>query len=160
MVGDIASLTTMALAAFSAATLLPGGSEFMLLGLIAAGTTSTTALVVVATLANTAGGFTNWWIGRLLAAGADTERGAAWLARFRLTPERIATTERIFTRWGWAALLVCWLPVIGDPITLVSGMLRYSWWRFLLITAIGRAVRYGVVAGGGIGLLQWLGWMS
>ncbi len=153
MVADLATLSTMALAAFSAATLLPGGSELVFVGILAAGYERPGLLFIVASIANTLGGMTSWWIGGLLARGADSERGHAWLRRFRLPPETIARMQRIFTRYGWAALLGCWLPVIGDPITLVAGMARYPLLPTLLLTLLARTARYAMIWAGTAGLL-------
>lgn len=155
MVAAFATLTTMALAAFSAATLLPGGSEAVFLALLAAGTAPPWALFLVAALANTAGGMTSWWIGRQIARGADTERGHAWMTRFRLPPESLARARRLFARYGWATLLLCWLPVVGDPVTLVAGMARYPALPTALVTGLARTVRYAVVWAAGAGLLAW-----
>lgn len=155
MVADLATLTTMALAAFSAATLLPGGSEAVFVALLAAGSADPLALFVVAAVANTAGGMTSWWIGSQIARGADTERGHAWMRRFRLPPESLARATRLFTRWGWATLLLCWLPVIGDPVTLVAGMARYPALPTALITGLARTLRYAAVWAAAAGIVAW-----
>lgn len=145
MLADLTTLATMAFAAFSAATLLPGGSELVFVGFLAAGYPHPLTLFLVATAANIAGGLTNWWIGTLIARGADSSTGHAWLERFRLPPDMVARVHRLFGRIGWAALLLCWLPVIGDPITLVAGMARYPFWPTLLLTGIARTIRYVVI---------------
>ncbi len=155
MVADLATLTTMALAAFSAATLLPGGSEAVFVALLATGTADPLALFLVAALANTAGGMTSWWIGTQIARGADSERGHAWMRRFRLPPESFARATRLFTRWGWATLLLCWMPVIGDPVTLVAGMARYPALPTALITGLARTLRYAVVWAAAAGVIAW-----
>jgi membrane protein YqaA with SNARE-associated domain len=155
VVADLATLTTMALAAFTAATLLPGGSEAVFVALLAAGTASPWALFLAAAIANTAGGMTSWWIGTQIARGADSERGHAWMRRFRLPPESFARATRLFTRYGWATLLLCWLPVIGDPITLVAGMARYPALPTALITGIARTLRYAAVWAAAAGVIAW-----
>lgn len=155
MVADLATLTTMALAAFTAATLLPGGSEAVFVALLAAGTASPWALFLAAAIANTAGGMTSWWIGTQIARGADSERGHAWMRRFRLPPESFARATRLFTRYGWATLLLCWLPVIGDPITLVAGMARYPALPTALITGLARTLRYAAVWAAAAGVIAW-----
>ena len=157
MVADLATLTTMALAAFSAATLLPGGSEAVFVALLAAGTANPWALFLVAALANTAGGMTSLWIGTQIARGADSERGQAWMRRFRLPPESFARATRLFTRWGWATLLLCWMPVIGDPVTLVAGMARYPALPTALITGLARTLRYAAVWAAAAGVIAWWG---
>lgn len=153
MLADVATLATMAAAAFSAATLLPGGSELVFVGFIAAGYPHPMMLFLVATAANIAGGLTNWWIGTLIARGADSTTGHAWLERFRLPPDMVERVHRLFGRFGWAALLLCWLPVIGDPITLVAGMARYPFLPTLVLTGIARTIRYGVIWLGATGAI-------
>lgn len=145
MLADLTVLATMAFAAFSAATLLPGGSELVFVGFIAAGYPHPLMLFLVATTANIAGGLTNWWIGTLIARGADSATGHAWIERFRLPPDMVERVHRLFGRIGWLALLLCWLPVIGDPITLVAGMARYPFLPTLLLTGIARTIRYAVI---------------
>lgn len=159
MVSDLlthlAAHSSMAAAAFLSATLLPGGSEVVFSGLIGAGYGHPLALFVVATLANTAGGMTSWWIGRQIARGADTARGQAWMRRFRLSEAMVRRVEHLFARYGWAALLLCWLPVIGDPITLFAGMARYRALPTALLTLVARGGRYAVVWAATAGLLTW-----
>ena len=157
MAAEILALATMAAAAFTAATLLPGGSEAVFLGLMATVAAPVPALFVVAALANTAGGMTSWWIGRLIATGVESPRGAALVARFRLDPAMMARVQRLFARHGWMTLLLCWMPVIGDPITLVAGMARYPALPTLIITGLARTMRYAVLWAGVAGLVAWWG---
>ncbi len=51
-----------------------------------------------------------------------------------------------YRRYGWWSLLLSWTPVIGDPLTLVAGVMREPLWRFLLVVTLAKAIRYGVVA--------------
>lgn len=153
--GDLATLSSMALAAFTAATILPGGSEIVFVGFLASGYAQPFALFVVAALANTLGGMTNWWIGGLIARGADTEKGHEWLERFKLPPDMTARMHDLFERYGWAALLLSWVPMIGDPITLVAGMARYPFWPTLALTFVGKAFRYAALWAGAVGLINW-----
>ncbi|WP_439572553.1 YqaA family protein [Phreatobacter sp.] len=157
MAAEILALATMAAAAFTAATLLPGGSEVVFLGLMATGAAPVPALFVVAALANTAGGMTSWWIGRLIATGVESPRGKALVARFRLDPAMMTRVQRLFARHGWMTLLLCWMPVIGDPITLVAGMARYPALPTLIITGLARTARYAVLWAGAAGLIAWWG---
>ncbi len=157
MVATAAALTTMAFAAFTAATLLPGGSEAVFVALLATGPAEPWMLFAVAALANTAGGMTSWWIGTQIARGADSERGHRWMRRFRLPPESFARATRLFTRYGWATLLLCWMPVIGDPITLVAGMARYPALPTAVITGLARTARYAVVWAAAAGIVAWWG---
>lgn len=155
MAAELLALATMAAAAFTAATLLPGGSEVVFLGLMAAEAAPPAALFVVAAIANTAGGMTSWWIGRLMVTGVESPRGQALLARFRLDPAMMGRIQRLFGRFGWMTLLLCWMPVIGDPITLVAGMARYPLLATALLTGLARTLRYAVVWAAAAGLIAW-----
>lgn len=157
MAAEFLALATMAATAFTAATLLPGGSEIVFLGLMATDAAPVAALFVVAAVANTAGGMTSWWIGRLLATGVESPRGQALIARFRLDPAVMGRVQRLFGRYGWMTLLLCWMPVIGDPIMLVAGMARYPALPTLVITGLARTARYAVLWAGAAGLLAWWG---
>ncbi|MGL4728434.1 MAG: YqaA family protein [Bosea sp. (in: a-proteobacteria)] len=134
----------MALAAFLAATLIPAQSEIVFAGLLAAKAADPIALFVVASLANTAGSVVNWFLGRLIA-----DHGVERLpARLQPEPKRLEQARGMFARHGWLALLLSWVPIIGDPLTLVAGLMRYPLWRFCLIVLIAKAGRYGVLWAG------------
>jgi membrane protein YqaA with SNARE-associated domain len=98
-----------------------------------------TMVVLVATLGNSCGALTTyavgWW-------------GGAFLIRrlLRVSPESQQRAEHSFLRYGSWALLFSWVPIIGDPLCLVGGILRTGFWRFLLLVATGKFVRYLVVA--------------
>ena len=148
MESSLGTLAAMAASAFISATLWPMGSEFVFVGLLATTQVSPIALFVVATLANVGGATVNWLMGRALARTADGETGHRLLERFRLTDHRRAQAERLFERFGPLALIMSWAPIVGDPLTVVAGMLRYPLARFLLFVLIGRAARYGVLWAG------------
>lgn len=144
----VASLATMAGAAFVAATLLPAQSEAVFLGLLAVGTVDPLTLFLVASIANAAGSALNWWLGRLIAS-----HGVERLPlRLRPDPTRLCQAQGWFLRYGWPSLFFAWLPVIGDPLTFVAGTLRMPFARFLLPVLIGKAGRYAVLWGGWAGL--------
>lgn len=153
---DVTILATMAAAAFLAATLLPGGSEVVFLGFLASGFERPFALFLVAVVANTAGGMTNWWIGRLIADGLETERGRRFVERARLDPQSVARVQRLFARYGWWTLLLAWAPIVGDPILVVAGMSRLKPLPTLLVSGLGRALRYGLLWAGAAGVLAFV----
>lgn len=119
---------------FLAATLLPLGSEWLLVALLLGGK-SPLLVVVIATIGNTLGGATNYLLGRW---------GSTWLIRkvLRITPEQQQRAEGWFTRYGSLSLLLSWLPVVGDPLCLVAGTLRTSLFRFFVLVTTGKALRY------------------
>ncbi len=126
------------LSAFLAATLLPAASEVALGSLVVSGEYSLPALWACATLGNTLGSVVNAALGR----GLARFESARW---FPFTPEQVARAETRFRRYGVWTLLLAWLPVVGDPLTLVAGVLRVPWPLFLALVALGKGMRYAVV---------------
>ena len=127
-------LLILFMSAFAASTILPLSSEVVLGALAASGTSDRALLLAVATAGNTLGAVVNWGIGRY---------AATW--RGRLLPLDDAKFERAsrwFNRWGIWCLLFTWLPVVGDPLTLVAGVLRTAFIPFVLLVVVGKAARY------------------
>jgi membrane protein YqaA with SNARE-associated domain len=122
-------LAALFLASFFAATILPGGSEIALLALIHSRPELLWSAIVVATVGNTLGSMSTYWIGRVL-------------------PNKVRPIDVIrLHRYGYWALLFAWLPVVGDALALAAGWLRLSPWWSLLAFAIGKLLRYLMVAG-------------
>ena len=134
-------------AAFGAATLLPLQSEALLVGLIASDRYWLWGLLGVATLGNVLGSLVNWWLGR----GLERFQDRRW---FPVSPKHLATARKHYERYGHWSLLLSWLPVIGDPLTLIAGVMREPIGRFLLIVTLAKGARYAVVA---MITLGWLG---
>jgi membrane protein YqaA with SNARE-associated domain len=125
-------------AAFLAATLLPFPSEAVLIGHIVGGFGARWPLVTAASVGNTAGAVFNWWIGRELLRFQDRR----W---FPFSASTIDAASDRFRRWGPPALLLSWVPVIGDPLTLVAGVLRVPLVVFVPLVAAGKVARYVVI---------------
>jgi len=125
------------LLSFLAATLVPLGSEWLLAVLLVNGF-DPAIVVSVATVGNSCGALTTYAIGLW---------GGPFLIRLilRISPENQVSAERFFTRYGSWALLLSWVPVLGDPLCLAAGILRTRLWRFLLLVATGKLLRYLVV---------------
>ncbi|SJZ96169.1 membrane protein YqaA, SNARE-associated domain [Pantoea eucalypti] len=126
---------------FLSATLLPGSSEALLIALLIAKKTSVYGLLVAASLGNTLGGLTNILIGRLLPLkrqGRWHDTAMTWLHRL-----------------GPAALLFSWLPVIGDLLCVLAGWLRFAWLPAILFLAVGKTLRYIVIATATLQGMQW-----
>ncbi|MGY6549610.1 MAG: YqaA family protein [Roseinatronobacter sp.] len=132
------SLTGLFLSAFVAATLLPAQSETVLLVLLHSGTHPVWLLVTVASIGNVLGSVVNWAMGRYLMHHAGHPR-------FPFTPAQIARAQAWYARRGWVSLFGSWLPVIGDPLTLVAGVLHEPLWRFLLVVSAAKTGRYVVL---------------
>jgi membrane protein YqaA with SNARE-associated domain len=127
-------------AAFLSATILPGSSEAALLALIALGSTSLITLVATATVGNTLGSVVNWVLGLYV------ER---WRThpRFPVKPDDYVKYQDWYRKWGVWSLLLAWVPVIGDPLTVMAGVMRTPLWLFVLVTGIGKLARYVAVVG-------------
>lgn len=130
---------TLFLTAFGAATILPGFSEVTFATLLLQSPDDWPMLLIVATTGNTLGGIANWVLGRFLLHWQDRK----W---FPVSPQHLARASRLFQKYGYALLLLSWLPVIGDPITLAAGVLRARFLPALVLILIGKAARYGVLA--------------
>ncbi|MBN9216670.1 MAG: DedA family protein [Mesorhizobium sp.] len=138
--GDVAAYGGLFLTAFAAATVLPLQSEAVLAGLLLVGTHSPAALVLVATLGNVLGSVVNWFLGR----GIDRFRDRKW---FPVKPQAFDRAAARYRRYGRWSLLLSWVPIIGDPLTVVAGVLREPLWSFVAIVTIAKAGRYLVLAG-------------
>lgn len=128
---------------FLAATVLPLGSEPFVAGYVALNPGALWPAVLVATLGNTLGGLTTFWVGRfahdMLAQPSDGEAAPETRLRRR--------AHRWVARFGPAVLLFSWVPVIGDPLCAVAGWLRLSLWRCALFMAAGKFARYVAICG-------------
>lgn len=125
-------------AAFLAATLLPAQSEALLVALQLAGH-EPWRLVAVASAGNILGSTVNWALGR----GIATFGGRRW---FPVRPEAMARAQRWYARYGKWSLLLSWVPIVGDPITVVAGVMREPLRVFLLLVAVAKTGRYVVLA--------------
>ncbi|EJM68050.1 YqaA family protein [Pseudomonas sp. GM55] len=134
-------------AAFGAATLLPLQSEAVLVALLLSDRYWLWALLAVATLGNVLGSLLNWWLGR----GIERFRDRRW---FPVNPRHLEKARFHYQRYGHWSLLLSWLPVIGDPLTLVAGVMREPLGRFLLIVTLAKGARYGVLA---VATSGWMG---
>lgn len=131
--------TALLISAFGAATLLPLQSEAVLVGLLLTEQYSTPLLLLVATLGNVAGSWVNWWLGQKIEHWQDRP----W---FPVSPSALDKAKARYQQYGYLSLLLSWMPLIGDPLTLVAGIMREPLWRFLLLVTLAKAGRYLVLA--------------
>jgi membrane protein YqaA with SNARE-associated domain len=131
--------------AFLAATLVPAYSEILFAGLISSGY-DPLALWLWASTGNTLGSAVNWVLGRYLLRFQERR----W---FPFKANNLEAAQSWFRKFGVWSLLLAWLPVGGDALTFIAGMMRVNFLVFILLTAIGKATRYAVLLGI-LGLLQ------
>ncbi|MDQ6988053.1 MAG: VTT domain-containing protein [Mariprofundaceae bacterium] len=125
-------------AALVSATFFPGGSEALLLYKLHAGGAALT-LLLTATAGNVLGSLITYTMGRFGNIALRRDVVHQWL---RMSAESVVRAEAWFQRYGKAALLFAWLPVVGDPLCLVAGLLRFPLFIFLLMVTLGKLARY------------------
>ncbi|SPB14116.1 membrane protein [Caballeronia novacaledonica] len=126
------------LAAFGAATLLPLQSEAVLAGLLLSRQYSVSALLAVATVGNVLGSIVNWVLGRYI----ERWKTKRW---FPVSDEKLEKAQRTYQRFGQWSLLLSWAPVIGDPLTLLAGVMREPFMHFVMLVTIAKLGRYLVL---------------
>lgn len=125
-------------AAFLAATLLPLGSEMILAALLLSGL-SPSGLVLVATAGNVLGSCCNYWLGRYVSQPLLQR----WCG---ISEQSLVKARSIFQRYGLWSLCFAWLPVVGDPLTLLAGIFKIRLLWFMLLVTSGKFLRYLLVA--------------
>ncbi len=123
---------------FLAATILPLGSEWLLAALLLSGF-DPVVCVAVATAGNSLGALTTYAVGVW---------GGPWLIErvLRIDPVKREKAAQIYARYGTWSLLFAWLPVVGDPLCLVGGLMRVQLSHYLILVTIGKYLRYQIVA--------------
>lgn len=130
MADSLPQLLSLLAASFAAATLVPLPSEAALYAYLRAYPDQAALGLAVATIGNTAGGMTTYLMGRLIPRkGRFDSRTLAWVRRY-----------------GAAATLLAWLPVVGDAVCAAAGWLRVNWLAALGFMAAGRLARYAAIA--------------
>jgi membrane protein YqaA with SNARE-associated domain len=137
--GDLGIYAGLFLVAFLAATVLPAQSEVGLAGLLLSDDYPVVLLVAVASAGNTLGAVVNWGLGR----GVERFSDRRW---FPLKPQRLERATRWYHRYGRWSLLLSWAPIVGDPLTVVAGVLREPFVSFLLLVTLAKTGRYIAVA--------------
>ncbi len=132
-------LALLFVSAFLAATLLPAQSEILLATMHAQNQHSAWLLVAFATAGNVMGAIVNLILGRYLIHFKDRK----W---FPIGKESMKKATNLYQKYGIWTLLLAWMPVIGDPLTLVAGIFRTRFLTFFILVTIGKAARYiGVI---------------
>ena len=123
---------------FLAATILPFSSELTLAGLISTSNYDNLLLLVVASFGNVLGSVFNWSLG-FYSRNLSTKK---W---FPFKETQIERSSKWFSKFGKWSLLFAWLPIVGDPLTFVAGLLRVRFFDFIILVAIGKVSRYLIV---------------
>ena len=123
---------------FLAATILPLSSELMLAGLIATSNYDNLLLLIVASFGNVLGSITNWILG-FYSRNLTIKKWVPFKGK------QIENSSRWFNKFGKWSLLFAWVPIIGDPLTLVAGLLRVKFIEFLILVTIGKVSRYFLI---------------
>ncbi|WP_350601311.1 YqaA family protein [Pseudomonas sp. 65/3-MNA-CIBAN-0223] len=135
---ELSSYFGLFLAAFGAATLLPMQSEAVLVGMLLSDQYIVSTLLAVATLGNVLGSALNWVLGRSI----EKLRHKRW---FPVSESKLEKAQQSYLRYGRWSLLLSWAPIIGDPLTVVAGVMREPLWSFLLIVTLAKGARYLVL---------------
>ena len=123
---------------FLAATILPFSSELTLAGLITTSNYDNVLLLIVASFGNVLGSVVNWVLGFY-------SRNLAIKKWFPFKETQIERSSKWFNKFGKWSLLFAWVPILGDPLTLVAGLLRVRFLDFIILVAIGKVSRYLLV---------------
>lgn len=125
---ETASLASLFISSLLGATLLPGGSELVLVGVLKLHPESFWPALLLGSLGNTLGGMVTFGMGWVLPQ-----------------TQQLKHVEKLRT-YGTPALLLAWVPLVGDALCLTAGWLRLNWWQAALFMAIGKFARYWVIA--------------
>ena len=139
MLGDLAAYGVMFASAFLAATILPAQSELVLIGCLVGGEHSVAAMLTLASIGNVLGSLVNYYLG----LGLQSLRHRRW---FPVDEAQLARARAFYHRWGRWSLLLAWMPVIGDPLTVVAGVMREPLASFLLLVSLSKVCRYLALA--------------
>lgn len=132
------TLYLLFISAFGAATLLPLQSEAVLLGTFVQGKYAALPLIAIASLGNILGSCVNWWLGLKI----ERYKNKTW---FPVSEAKMLQAQGIYQKYGYWSLLLSWTPIIGDPITLIAGLLKENFWRFLLLVSVAKTGRYAFI---------------
>ncbi|MEO0383701.1 MAG: YqaA family protein [Pseudomonadota bacterium] len=136
---DIAAYGVMFASALLAATLLPAQSELVLIGFLTAGEHSVVGMLVVASIGNVLGSVVNYYLG----IGIQSFGDRRWFPANEL---QLARARGFYHRWGRWSLLLAWMPIIGDPLTVIAGVMREPLWSFLALVTASKVGRYLALA--------------
>lgn len=134
----VLELAFLAAVAFLSATLIPLGSEAVVVTMVLDNSAPMLAVFGIASVANTLGACVNWWLGQHLLVYQHKR----W---FPVKARELARAQTWFQRYGMWSLLFVWMPLVGDGITVVAGVMKARFAAFVVLTLIGKSARYAAV---------------
>jgi membrane protein YqaA with SNARE-associated domain len=136
---DFTTYLALFASAFLAATIIPAQSEAVLTAMLVAGEQPWQTLLIAASIGNVLGSCVNWVLGRWV----NHFSGRKW---FPVSQPSLDKAERWYRKYGRWSLLLSWVPIIGDPLTVAAGVLREPFAVFLAIVTIAKVGRYLAIA--------------
>lgn len=139
----------MGVLAFLSGSVVPITSEVLLVLFLGLGLNAL-SLTLVAALGNTLGGVTCYFLGRL----ADKERA---MKMFKITPRRLQRADKIIQKYGYWAALISFVPILGETLLVLLGIMRVSWWKVAVVMAMGKLIRYSFITLSYTGVMHAMG---
>ena len=140
------ALLSLFLSAFTSATLLPGSSEALFLLMLSQDLWNTPLLILIAGTGNSLGGMSNWLLGFLIRKGIwRTGHPISKKNDFKdndLKNKHHIRAEKWMKQYGSPVLLLSFLPIIGDPLCVVAGLIKIHWLKAIIFISIGKFMRY------------------
>ena len=125
----------LSLISFLAATILPFSSEVVLTTMYLSNSFEPYFLLIFASIGNIMGSITNWYLGKKITLFQNRK----W---FPISPDQLERSRKYFQKYGLWSLLLAWVPIIGDPLTLLAGVLKVRFSIFFLLVSISKISRY------------------
>lgn len=139
----------MGVLAFLSGSVLPVTSEVLLVFFLSVGLNAF-VLTLVAALGNSLGGVVCFLFGRL----ANKERV---IKMFKITPRRMERADKIISRYGYWAALISFVPVLGETLLVLLGIMRVPLWKMAAVMSVGKFIRYGFITLSYLGIMQAVG---
>ena len=127
--------TSLFISSFLSSTILPGHSEIILTAFIFLKKYPIIDLIFFASIGNILGSILNWCIGYFLTNLKDRK----W---FPINKSQLTRASSWFLKYGKWTLFLSWVPIIGDPLTIIAGIFRVPIYTFILIVSLAKTMRY------------------
>jgi membrane protein YqaA with SNARE-associated domain len=131
----ILAYANLVIISFLAATILPFSSEIFLSVMILSKKYELGLLLFFASFGNICGSIVNWYLGKKILIFQSKK----W---FPVNSNQLNKSQKIFNKYGSWSILFAWVPIIGDPITVLSGVLNMNFLKFVILVTISKVSRY------------------